>query len=141
MSALYDGTACDLSQILTDKSQPRYCGSKAEQLAIAVINRRGSWQHLITLLSSSMSLDTHLVDIQRGRGHDPATIKQMHTKRVFTQCKRYHKQPINTFHEYPGDVGRQLIQCDVVVYLDLDHSKYLEPTAKILQLQVSCSVS
>ena len=108
---------------------------------MAATNRQGFWQYIITLLSSWMLPDTYLVNIERSRGHDPATIKQMHTKRVFTQCKRYHKQPINTFHEDPGDVGRQLIQCDVVVYLDLDHSKYLEPTAKILQLQVSCSVS
>ena len=63
----------------------------------------------------------------------------MHAKRVFTKSKRYHKQPINTFHEDPADVGRQLIQCHVVVYPDLDHSKYLQPMARILQL-VSCSV-
>jgi len=63
----------------------------------------------------------------------------MHAKRVFTKSKCYHKQPINTFHEDLADVGRQLIQCHVIVYLDLNYSKYLQPTARILQL-VLCSV-
>ena len=57
----------------------------------------------------------------------------MYVKQVFTTSKHYHKQPINTFHEDPADVGGQLIQCHIVVYLDLDHSRYLEPMARILK--------